>query len=144
MSTAREALAASLGLTQFYTVLLLAFALLAIMLASVGIYGVVAHSVARRTREMGIRMALGAERFGVAAVVMREGMAAVTCGLILGLIGAAMASRAMESLLYEVQPTDPLTYGTVAIVVSLVAALAVWVPASRATRADPIDVLRAE
>lgn len=143
VSTAREALAASLAMTRFYTLLLVAFATLAVTLASVGIYGVVAHSVARRTREMGIRIALGAEPSAVASVVLREGMTAVLLGLTVGLIGAGMGSRVMESLLFEVRPTDPLTYGVVAVVVSVVAATAVWVPARRATRADPVEVLRA-
>ncbi|MCH7563291.1 MAG: FtsX-like permease family protein [Gemmatimonadetes bacterium] len=142
--TAREMLAASLGMTRFYTLLLGLFAGLAILLTSVGIYGVMAYSVARRTREMGIRIALGADRTRVAAVILREGMAVVAAGLIVGLLLARAGSRIMESLLFEVEPTDPLTYGVVALVVSIAAAAAVWVPARRATRADPIEVLRAD
>ncbi len=142
--TAREVLAASLGMTEFYTLLLGLFAGLAILLTSVGIYGVMAYSVARRTREMGIRIALGADQTRLTAVVLREAMGVVGTGLIIGLLMARVGSRIMESLLFEVEPTDPFTYGIVALVVSVTSVAAVWFPARRATKANLLDVLRAD
>jgi putative ABC transport system permease protein len=142
--TAREALSASLATTRFYTTTLGLFAVLALALAAVGIYGVTAYSVSWRTREMGIRIALGARPSRVAATVLRDAMLIVSAGLALGLIAAAAGSRVMESLLYEMAPTDARVYALVAGLVALASAWAVWLPARRAARADPSEVLRAE
>jgi putative ABC transport system permease protein len=142
--TAREALSASLAMTRFYTALLGLFAALALVLAAVGIYGVTAYTVAWRTREMGIRIALGARPRGVAGQVLGDAMLVVAVGLALGLGAAAVGSRALESLLYGVAPTDARVYALVAALVTLAAALAVGIPARRASRADPAEVLRAE
>lgn len=142
--TARDALSASLATTRFYTVTLGLFAVLALALAGVGIYGVTAYSVTWRTREMGIRIALGAQPRSVAATVLRDAMLVVSAGLALGLIAAATGSRVMESLLYAVAPTDARVYALVAALVALASAWAVWLPARRAARANPAEVLRAE
>jgi ABC-type antimicrobial peptide transport system permease subunit len=134
----------SLATPRFYAILLGAFAALALVLASVGIYGVVAHGVARRTREIGIRMALGAQAGEVGAMVMREGMQVIGVGLVAGLATGAAASRLLEGLLYGVKPTDPWTFAGVAALLAAVAAVAVWVPARRAMKADPLASLRTE
>lgn len=142
--TAREALSASLGMARFYTALLGLFAALALVLSAVGIYGVTAYTVAWRTREMGIRIALGARPLGVAGTVLGNALGVAAAGLALGLLAAAAGSRVMESLLYGMAPTDPRVYGLVALLVVLAAATAAWIPARRASRADPAQVLRAE
>ena len=142
--TATEALSASLALTRFYTVLLGIFALLALTLAAVGIYGVTSYTVAWRTREMGIRIALGARPRGVARRVLSDSMLVVGVGLTVGLAAAAAGSSVMESLLYGMAPTDARVYLLVAVLITLAAGTATWIPARRASRADPAEVLRAE
>jgi putative ABC transport system permease protein len=144
VATAIDEMGSSLATPRFYAILLGAFAALALVLASVGIYGVVAHSVARRTREIGIRMALGAQAGEVGAMVMREGMQVIGVGLVAGLATGAAASRLLEGLLYGVKPTDPWTFAGVAALLAAVAAVAVWVPARRAMKADPLASLRTE
>jgi ABC-type antimicrobial peptide transport system permease subunit len=121
-----------------------AFALTALLLAIVGIYGVVSHSVARRTREMGIRVALGARPSSVVALVMRHGAIMAALGILTGLLVARMLVRFVASLLFGVQPGDPLTYGSVAAVLALAAIVATLVPARRATRVDPALALRSD
>jgi putative ABC transport system permease protein len=144
VATAAHELSASLAVPRFYTVVLGFFAALAIVLAAVGIYGVVASAVARRTHEIGIRMALGARARTVAAMIMREGLVVVGCGLAVGLGAGMAASRMLEGLLYGVRPTDRLTAVAVVTVLTVVAAAALWIPARRAMRADPVASLRAE
>lgn len=144
VGTAAEALRASLALTRFYAALLGTFAVLAVLLACVGIYGVMAYSVARRAREMGIRLALGARPGQVAGSVLGEGLGVVALGLTVGLGAAAYGTRVMTTLLYEVTPTDPATYAMVAALILASAAVAAWLPARRVSRTDPAEVLRAE
>jgi len=120
------------------------FALLALILASVGIYGVIAYSVSQRTHELGLRMALGAGRAGVLAMIIREGLVTATIGIVAGLGAAALATRLMSDLLVGVTPRDPLTFGGGAVLLLLIAAAASYLPARRATRVDPMVALRAE
>ncbi|MCP3962604.1 MAG: ABC transporter permease [bacterium] len=124
--------------------LLAAFGVLGLVLASVGLYGVVAYSVSRRTREVGIRMAIGARRADVLSLVTREGMVLVAVGLALGIGAALFAARALGSLLYGITPHDPLTFATVATILATVALAANLLPARRATQVDPMEALRYE
>jgi putative ABC transport system permease protein len=120
------------------------FAGVALMLASIGLYGVVAHGVTERTHEIGVRMALGAERRHVLALVVRQGLSMAIVGTFVGIAAALALSRLIESLLFHVKPTDPMTFGAVIGTLLGVAALACYVPAWRATRVDPTQALRAE
>ncbi len=144
ITTMDDAVAASLATRRLTMVLLATFAVLALGLASIGLYGVMALTVTQRTRELGIRMALGAERSNIFRLVLRHGMSLMAAGIAIGLIGAIAAGRALMSLLYNVGSLDT---GAVAVaVLSLlgVALIACCVPARRATRVDPIQALRAE
>jgi predicted permease len=120
------------------------FALLALVLASVGIYGVIAYSVSQRTHELGLRMALGAGRAGVLAMIIREGLVTATIGIVAGLGAAALATRLMSDLLVGITARDPLTFSGGAVLLLLIAAAASYLPARRATRVDPMVALRAE
>lgn len=132
----------SLAQRRFALLLVGGFALLAAMLAAIGIYGVVSYSVATRTRELGLRMALGAQRRDVIGLVLRESFSKVAPGLAAGFLLAFALTRLMATLLYRVAATDPLTYCAAAIFLTAVAMLAVYVPARRATRIDPMTALR--
>ncbi|HVQ36259.1 MAG TPA: ABC transporter permease [Pyrinomonadaceae bacterium] len=121
-----------------------AFAVMALILATVGLYGLISFSTAQRTREIGVRMALGAQRGDVMKLVMREGISLALIGVTLGLVAVAAASRLMTSLLFGVSSTDPLTFVSAAGLLTLVALLACYIPARRATRVDPLVALRCE
>jgi len=123
--------------------LLATFAALAALLAAIGIYGVLAYSVAQREHEIGVRMALGADRTDVLGLVVRDGMRPVVAGLLLGTVGALGLTRWIESLLFEVHATDPATYVSIGALFGAVAVLACLVPAWRATKTDPIVAIRA-
>jgi putative ABC transport system permease protein len=140
----RELLAEPLARPRFTTLLLGAFAAVTLLLAAVGIYGVIAATVRQRTREMGIRIALGARADEVRALVLRQGMRLAVLGCVLGTVGALAGARALRGLLFGVRPTDPLTFAAVAALILATAALACWLPARRASRVDPVDALRAE
>jgi putative ABC transport system permease protein len=142
--TMEEAIAASLATRRLTMVLLGSFALLALLLASVGLYGVMALTVTQRTRELGIRMALGAERTNIFKLVLGHGMTLIAIGVGIGLIGAIAAGRALMSLLYNVGAIDAGAVVTAITSLVLVALIACCVPARRATRVDPIVALRAE
>jgi ABC-type antimicrobial peptide transport system permease subunit len=124
--------------------LMTAFAALALLLAAVGVYGVMSYVVTARTREFGVRMALGAPRGAVLRLVVRQGLATAVAGLAVGLLAAAAATRVLAGSLVGVRPLDPLTFGAVPAVLLLVAMAACWLPARRATRVDPISALRAD
>jgi putative ABC transport system permease protein len=125
-------------------VLLTAFAIVALSLAAIGIYGVMSFAVTARTREMGVRMALGAERARVQRLVIGEGIGLVCVGAIIGLAGALAATRVLRTFLFDLTPSDPVTYVGVVVVLGVAAIVASWIPARRASRVDPVIALRAE
>ena len=129
---------------RFSMMLLAVFAVVALVLASIGIYGMMSYAVAQRTREIGLRMTLGAQRGNVLAMVIGHGMKLALVGVALGLIAAFAVTRTMKTLLFGVSATDPLTFVAIALLLALVALLACWVPALRATKVDPIIALRYE
>src|SRR5881398_212977 len=129
---------------RFNTTLLTIFALLAVGLALVGIYGVTAYAVTQRTRELGIRMALGARGVDVVGLLMRESLRPVAVGVALGLLAALGVTRALSAMLFEVAPRDAVTFAATALLLIAVALLATWVPARRATKVDPMVALRYE
>ena len=144
ISTMEDNIAKSLGSRRMMMSLLGAFAGIALLLASVGLYGVMALTVTQRTRELGIRLALGAQRADVFRLVLSQGMLLVVSGLIIGLLGALGAGRGLQSLLYGVGGFDAPALSFALFALAIVALIACWVPARRATRVDPIVALRAE
>jgi hypothetical protein len=144
MLTMEEVVDSSVAQRRFQLILMAAFAASALLVASLGIYGVVSYSVARRRNEIGIRMALGAQHSRLLGLVVRQGMAPVVVGLAAGVIVAVFLARAIRGLLFEVQPTDPLTIAGVAVVLLVVGVLACLAPAGRAARMDAIAALRFE
>jgi putative ABC transport system permease protein len=134
----------SLGQRPFAVKLLVTFAALALVLASVGIYSVLAYTVRQRVREIGIRMALGAPSASVLRLVVLEGLKPTLAGVALGLVLAAGLVRVIGTLLFNVSPYDPRTFALVPAIVVAVGIVATWIPAYRATRVNPIDTLRAE
>ena len=140
--TLRQRVDDSIAAPRVSVIVLAAFAGLALALAAIGIYGVLAYSVAQRTREIGIRMALGANARDVRGLIVRQGMTPVVIGLVAGLAGAFWVTTLMEKLLYGVAPRDPLTFATVALFLSVVALIACYAPARRATVVAPTEALR--
>ena len=144
VATMSTRLVRSMADRRYPMLLLSVFAALAVLLAAVGIYGVLSYAVSQRLREIGVRMALGAQRADVLGMVIGRGMRLTLMGVAIGAAGGLFASRALGRLLYGVAPTDPITFAAVAGLLVLVALVAVYVPALRATRVDPITVLRSE
>ena len=144
IGTMEQALTMSVSQPRFDTMLLSLFAGIALLLAAIGIYGLIAYSVAQRTHEFGIRMALGAKRTNVLGMVLREGLKMTVLGVAIGLLAAAVLTRLMASLLFGVSATDPLTFAGVGAILAMVALTACLVPARRAMRADPMVALRYE
>jgi putative ABC transport system permease protein len=144
IDTMDNIVAEALARQRFSMLLLGLFAVLALLLASVGIYGVMSYSVAQRTREIGIRIALGARRADVLQMTVKQGLKLVGAGMVLGLLAAFLLTRVMASLLFGISATDPITFMGISLVLLMVAILASYVPALRATRVDPIIALRAQ
>ena len=140
----QQIVAASVAQRRFQLTLVILFAGIGLVLASLGIYGVVSYSVEQRRGEMGIRMALGATGLGLRALVLRQGLAPVVMGLAAGVAGAIAMGRILQGLLFGVQVTDPLTLAAVAAILLAVAAAACYLPARRVTRGDPLAALRYE
>jgi putative ABC transport system permease protein len=139
-----EYLARALARPRFNALLLSIFAGTALLLTAIGIYGVMAYSVSQRTSEIGIRMALGAGKSSIFRLVVGQAMTIVAISLVVGLVGALAATRLLNSLLFGIGASDPLTFIAIVLLVSAVAFVAAWLPARRATRVDPIIALRAE
>jgi ABC-type antimicrobial peptide transport system permease subunit len=139
-----EIVASSIAAQRFSMVLLGTFASLALLLSSIGIYGVISYLVGQRTREIGIRIALGAQRADILRMVLGRGASMALVGVALGLVGALGLTRLMSGLLFGVSATDPLTFLAVAWLLTFVALTACYIPARRATRVDPIIALRYE
>ncbi|MDX2044007.1 MAG: ABC transporter permease [Acidobacteriota bacterium] len=144
LRTMEDVIANSIAPRRFNLLLLGSFAALALLLASVGIYGVMAYTVSQRTHEIGIRMALGASRRSVLRLILRQGLRLTGIGIALGLLAAMLLTRLLQSLLYGVSVTDPLTFAGVAFLLAAVSLLACWIPARRATKVDPLMALRHE
>jgi predicted permease len=144
LTTLEESIGAATFQQKLGGTLLGAFGVLALLLAAVGIFGVMAYSVSQRTHEIGVRMALGATRTDVFRLVLKQGMLMLGIGVLVGTAGAAAAAQGLKSLLFGVSPMDPVTFGTVPLVLAFVALVACLVPAMRATRVDPIVALRYE
>jgi len=142
VETVDHIVSASVSRQRFSVVLLSVFAAVALLLAIVGIYGVISDAVTQRTREIGVRMALGAQSGHVVKLMIGQGLVPALVGLVVGLAGALAATRLMSSLLFGVSATDPTTLGLVSALIAGVAALACWVPARRATKVDPMAALR--
>jgi ABC-type antimicrobial peptide transport system permease subunit len=137
-------ISATLATKRFAMALLAVFSVLAIVLASIGTYGVISYIVGQRTHEIGIRMALGAERSTVVSMVLRQAGQMAVFGVVAGLLAAAVLGRLMASMLFGVSFYDALTFGTVAAILLGVALAACWIPAHRASRVDPVVALRYE
>ena len=144
ISTMEDVLSESLARQRFSMLLLGIFAAVALVLAAGGIYGVMSYSVAQRTHEIGIRMALGAQASDVLKLAIGGGLKLVTIGIVIGLVAAYVLTRVMSSLLFGVTATDPLTFIGVSVSLVIVALMACFVPARRATKVDPLIALRYE
>ncbi|MEK6299731.1 MAG: ABC transporter permease [Acidobacteriota bacterium] len=144
VATMDQLVAANLAQSRFSAVMLNWLSGLALLLAAIGIYGVLAYSVARRMSEFGIRLALGAQPGDILKLVIGQGMRLVTAGLVLGLAASFVLTRLIAKLLYGVSATDPLTFSGIALLLTAIALFACWLPARRATRVDPITALRCE
>jgi predicted permease len=144
VKTMADRTAAATAQSRFSAVLLGLFALTALSLASIGIYGVMSLAVGARTREIGVRIALGADRGRVQRLVVGEGIALVAAGATLGLIGAFLTTRVLRTLLFDLAPTDPPTYVAIVVILGACALAASWIPARRASRVDPVVALRAD
>jgi len=142
VTTLENRLGAFLAQRRFQTSLLIGFSVVALLMAAIGIYGLVHYSVAMRTQEIAIRMAVGARAGDIFRMIAREGLRLSVTGLVLGLVGALLVGRAGSSLLFGVTATDPLTFAIVSLVLAAVAAAACYFPARRAMKVEPIVALR--
>jgi putative ABC transport system permease protein len=142
--TLEEVYRGSMARSSFTLVMLAIAGGMALLLGVIGIYGVISYSVSQRTREMGIRIALGAQQIGLTAMVVRHGVLLAAIGIAMGLVAAAAVTRVMSSMLFEIRPVDPVTYGAVSAGLLAAAAAASYLPAHRASAVNPVDALRAE
>lgn len=142
--TMNEVIAGTLAARRFSMILLNAFAAVALLLATVGLYGVISYLVGQRTHELGIRIALGAQRITVLRLVLAQGMKMALSGVVLGLVSALLLTRLLANMVFGVSTTDPLTFAGISLLLTIVALLACFVPALRATRVDPLVALRYE
>jgi putative ABC transport system permease protein len=139
-----EVLSAAQSRPRFLTLLLLLFSSVALVLAAVGLYGVISYSVAQRTNEIGIRIAIGAQSGDVLKMVLGQGLRLGLCGVAVGAAGAFALTRLIRGLLFGINSFDPVTFGTMAVALMAVTILACYVPARRATKVDPMVALRYE
>jgi putative ABC transport system permease protein len=144
VTTMNDVLAASVAQRRFSMSLLGGFAVLALLMAAIGLYGVLSYSVSQRMHEMGLRMALGANARDLMRLVVGQGIRVVLTGIVAGLLASFAATRLLAGMLFEVSPLDPFTFATTAVVLVAAALLASFVPARRATRVDPMVALRYE
>jgi putative ABC transport system permease protein len=142
--TMDQVVSTSIEQRRFNMLVLNAFAAFALILAAMGIYGVISYSVAQRTHEIGIRMSLGAQQYDILKLVVGEGIGLTVIGVAIGLAGAFAVTRAISSFLFGVSATDPVTFAVIALLLSGTGALASYIPARRATKVDPIVALRYE
>jgi putative ABC transport system permease protein len=142
--TMQERLYRSMARQRFASVMLAAFAAFALLLAAVGIYGVMSYLVAQSTHDIGVRVAVGASAGNILGLVVKQGMTLAIAGIAVGLLGAVALTRVMSSLLFGVSATDSLTFGAVALLLAIVAFVAAAIPARRATAVDPMVALREE
>jgi transcriptional regulator len=140
----RDRIAASTARARFGAILMATFAGIALVLAAIGIYGVMSYTVAQRTREIGIRMALGAQAANVRALVLGRGLVLTAAGITIGTAAALAATRVLATMLYQVKPDDPSTFVVMAGILGVVGLLATYIPARRATQVDPMTALRTE
>jgi len=144
LQTMTDAVGASVAQPRFYALLLGGFAAVALVLAAIGIYGVISYTVSQRTRELGIRIALGATHDGVMRLVVGHGLLLSLAGVVAGLIATVYLARLVQGLLFGVKPLDPWTFSAVPLVLTSVALLASWLPARRAAKVDPVIAMRNE
>ena len=144
IQTVAQILSDSSAEPRFQTALVGSFGILGFILAIIGIYGVISYSVVQQTHEIGVRMALGAQRGDILHMILREGMLLAITGIAIGIGGALALTRVLRSMLFEIEPTDPATFVGVAIFLTIAALAACYIPARRATRVDPMAALRHE
>jgi putative ABC transport system permease protein len=142
--TAEDLMTASLGSRRFNMYLLACFASMALLLACVGLFGVMAYLVSQRTHDIGVRLALGAAPASVLGMVLKQGLALTTAGVMIGILGGLAVTRWMRTLLYAIEPTDAVTFVSVPVLLVLVSIVACYLPARRAMRVDPLTALRSE
>jgi putative ABC transport system permease protein len=142
--TMDQVIAEKVAEPRFYVFILSIFSCIALVLGAVGVYGVISYSVARHTHEIGVRMALGAERSHIFRMVVKQGMRMAALGATLGILGSLGLMQLLRALLFGVQPTDPLTFGIATAILGIVALAACYIPARRAMRLDPMSALRYE
>jgi ABC-type antimicrobial peptide transport system permease subunit len=144
VQTMAQAVSRSLWRQRFQSEVLGVFAILALLLAAVGMYGVISYAVAQRSRELSVRIALGATRGHVMSLIVGQGTRLAAIGVVIGLAGAFSLTGVLRQLLYSVSPTDPFTFVVVPLALASIAIFASWVPARRAMRVDPVDAMRGD